>query len=985
MFKSSFKALIPSNLSDIKIVEESIDTFLDLLITHSDIAIDMFNMFDSKKPAIFEEYIKIYCRSLYDIAKKMDNTIEIKQKLSLINRLLNRTSDKKLTESILKQIDEQKLIWFCKYKQSKGLEGGIKYAYNIAYSSDMMPDELKINNTFNFKPGPELLSYTVEGELLTEVYEKFVKPLSHPVGWKLTYIRLMELYFKDYFRLKYTYKFKEFYIGNQIYETVYKDDFIDNTGNLIETNKDNEIYRYFNNNKILPKDDNYNLGIQKLIPVGFDDQLYKELNINKNEIYTINGVNITRNEMNYLIENNRVTYIDRYTVGQNNVTEIYFESGEYIISSTFPKKLILYWGESSYPKDIIYNKIKNNKDYINEHPEVIEELLSMEDPIIKKDYMKLDGHCGLVLDYTYEVETLVVDKIKFLIKYNLLDSPANKIAVGAGNIFVGSHADSSILVGDKLLKSGISSTYKTYVKNTVNLDKDFTIPLQGALDDFEMDVPSNNVYHPNYSRYKKTLWDDKELDETEIDFYKKLNLKEKDIPITIEAQKNTKIKLKNDIDVLKSDPIYLENKRKIEELLFELENEIDMDNKLSINSQIFKLQTMVTDHEAIINEKEELYNNIDDLFADEINNIKNIIEDNKTIGDFGKKQIINNAKRVLSKIILNDNNTFVYFITENLKPIINNETFKRIYDERYFNYLDELLLKNYFIEIDVKLKLNSDTIIKTLTTKINYNETYYKNIDDIEIKYNKFIKINGIEYVIIDIMNAEIYTKKNDIIESYLDETLMMQSYYQIINDENKGLEWVDPTKNHDYFISHDILNVSYCRAPVGYEEIYNNEYNLSNEEMELKIRAGVLFPINFSVTLYEDSDFTPLIITGEDPWPEFKLNEKFESRNIKKLYEKFSLIPPEAAKSINVDINIDIKKLGLLPTNSNYYDTIFKLRSEKTINYFKNNPISEGLRGYIVNFSVERLNRVFDFNGGMYKIEPQEIDNFNIKSYDRD
>jgi len=48
--------------------------------------------------------------------------------------------------------------------------------------------------------------YEVEGSLLPEMFEKFVVPLAHPVGFSYLYKKLLHLTFTDYFNLKYIYR-----------------------------------------------------------------------------------------------------------------------------------------------------------------------------------------------------------------------------------------------------------------------------------------------------------------------------------------------------------------------------------------------------------------------------------------------------------------------------------------------------------------------------------------------------------------------------------------------------------------------------------------------------------------------------------------------------------------------------------------------------------------------------------------------------------
>ena len=46
-------------------IKDSIDVFLQHIIDNSNIAIDIANIFDENKTALYEEFVKIYLKNMY--------------------------------------------------------------------------------------------------------------------------------------------------------------------------------------------------------------------------------------------------------------------------------------------------------------------------------------------------------------------------------------------------------------------------------------------------------------------------------------------------------------------------------------------------------------------------------------------------------------------------------------------------------------------------------------------------------------------------------------------------------------------------------------------------------------------------------------------------------------------------------------------------------------------------------------------------------
>lgn len=538
MFKELFTPLIPDNIKNIKIVSDSIDVFLDVLIKHSDISIDMFNMFDENKKNIFEEYIKIYNRAVYDLLKKIPSNNALREDLKRIYKIIGKDFDVETIKlNVLDIINKEHLYMNRYYKQSKGKEDAIRYVYNLAYNLNIQPNEIKNNNYFKYEEGPGLFEYKVEGELLPEIFEAIVKPLSHPMGWIVTYKRMLENSFKDYFKIKITYDIKKFYVGTKLGDVEFKDDFVKNKGLLFDYNLDG-IKKYKTPRE---KEYNYKDYFPFLEPheVGRELNLFEEYDFLNNENIVLNGINYPLSEHNFLVYDNKVVFIEKLSEGENKITRVYFKSGEILESQSYPRKIRLLWG-SMAPSD--FNGLNDSED-IN-IPEVI------------KDYRDINGHSGLVLEYDYKIESSVEEKAKFLIRFGTSDTPCNKLILGSGNVFLGSHSDSEVRLGDKTFKENIAVTQKSYVNSFRPEKGEIIEPLKGALSDFEMDIPSNNIFATNYNTFAKTLNDIKDYNFNEKQDLEKLN------SITLNNIKKLEIEKEN---ILRKMIIEDEKYREIEE------------------------------------------------------------------------------------------------------------------------------------------------------------------------------------------------------------------------------------------------------------------------------------------------------------------------------------------------------------------------------------------------------------------------------------
>jgi len=285
MINEIIPVVTPNNITDIKLIKDSMDIFLNYLTKNSNISIDIKNILDQKKTPIYEEFVKIYLNAIYGVLSKSEHNEALYNALKTNYRAANiDINDIDLSVDITKLLTEDYMLTNTNYKQAKGTPTAMEYIFNIIINSGVQNDFLGDNTgKFHYKEGDELFKYTIEGTMIDAIYEHYVKPLTHPVGWAYFYQRVFYQVFTDYFNLDFTYHF--------------------DTDGLEVRCMNGDI---FNN-------DNY------LLNISHDG---KQL-INDNEVIFIN--------IEYVGEKDSRT----------KRTTVYFASGETLVSTVRPRSLIL--------------------------------------------------------------------------------------------------------------------------------------------------------------------------------------------------------------------------------------------------------------------------------------------------------------------------------------------------------------------------------------------------------------------------------------------------------------------------------------------------------------------------------------------------------------------------------------------------------------------------------------------------------------------
>jgi len=299
MLKEIIPAITPPNINDIKLIKDSINIFLEYLSENSNISIDIKNILNQNKTVIYDEFIKIYLNSINSVLHNSKHNEALYNALKVNYSIVKENIDNiKLSIDTNKLLTKDYIITNKNYKQAKGTPTAIEYIYNIVINSGIQNNKFNDNiSGFQFYEGPNLFEYKIEGTMINSVYESFVKPLTHPVGWTYTYQRIFYQVFTDYFNIKFIYQFS----------------------------KNGFEVKCMNGNSY--NEDNY-----------------------------LTNISHTGKK---LVQDNTVIFISNETIGATtNATKrvtIYFASGETLISEDNPRNLILYKSSETSENNILIN------------------------------------------------------------------------------------------------------------------------------------------------------------------------------------------------------------------------------------------------------------------------------------------------------------------------------------------------------------------------------------------------------------------------------------------------------------------------------------------------------------------------------------------------------------------------------------------------------------------------------------------------------
>ncbi len=249
---SIFKAITPDNIKNIKLISDSMEIFIELLLENSYISADIKEaLSENTTKGISEELPKIYLNDYYSMIENLRTNKTIVNKFKRWNDALNPQlypkgmpiiSDKLivnyfiigetgdplvdpnsedgadkwnisplsgkldiLSHNILQNKAENYFI-NRKFKESKGLKKSIQFIYDIVNEYMVNPDE-RTPLVFE-ETGRPFEIELISGSMDKDIYNESVAYLAHPLGFTYNYIYISELNFVDNFGLRKYYNIK---------------------------------------------------------------------------------------------------------------------------------------------------------------------------------------------------------------------------------------------------------------------------------------------------------------------------------------------------------------------------------------------------------------------------------------------------------------------------------------------------------------------------------------------------------------------------------------------------------------------------------------------------------------------------------------------------------------------------------------------------------------------------------------------------------
>ena len=284
MIKRPDADIIIDNTNDLN--DDMVKALYETLEELNPYALDISNVYNNPNTNTQIEMVKIYAEALYFGIQKALNSAAVITKLREKSEQLNVSTtfdEVKFYKRLIREYFSNYTI----FKQSKGLNQAIRYAYNIMATSGLQPDldPYATNDGFRIEWGTEEnpeqpFTIKVEGLLDPILYEGSVKQIAHPVGFAYVYTVTKYLEFTEYIDDWFTYKVNEIKISTTVEYSFDEYDYSDRTVVDIQTAKDvqnrERITIVFDNNEMIVKDFNrkiyfYNAdgSIQKEFPEGY--------------------------------------------------------------------------------------------------------------------------------------------------------------------------------------------------------------------------------------------------------------------------------------------------------------------------------------------------------------------------------------------------------------------------------------------------------------------------------------------------------------------------------------------------------------------------------------------------------------------------------------------------------------------------------------------------------------------------------------------
>ena len=391
----------------------------EYIMENSPEAIDILNVYNEDS-ASYPELVKMYAHNFVDILERAKNNTFLQDKLIEVCKKYGEEYDvTKLNIELKKLLNRNNLELLKNFYQTKGTLNSFRYVYDIFNKLQLEGTTLQSESVFDVAETGEILTYDLKTNMQMELYEQFVKPMVHPLGWSYIYTRLVQNTFKDFMFVSEVYDVSVFNVDNTRDPSI-TDNYKINRGHLFETNEDGTA-RLKNNHPIT-----YAARHSKVYQVMRFGKYYDELDLDS-EIC--------------LVQDPTVVNVEKGENGQtgDNWIKITFASGEYLEQHSIDPEL------GSRTLRLYYGTGPNNLKQT-----------------IKKDYSPFIGEYGLDIQYKVVRKTQTKESLEISAFAGFFDTIGTKMFCGCGNALVSKYnicgaseisnrADSNILTRVKAI------------------------------------------------------------------------------------------------------------------------------------------------------------------------------------------------------------------------------------------------------------------------------------------------------------------------------------------------------------------------------------------------------------------------------------------------------------------------------------------------------------------------------------------------------
>lgn len=391
--KQLIQNIVPDNLKDIELYKVTVDAFMEYLEENAQLSLDVANIYNENNPKIYEEILKIYANYFFRVIEEAKLNQNLQNEIVAYHKKFNIDYDvTRLQLDLKKFLSFEDLRLLKLFQQSKGNISAMEYIYSIFNKIQFEDISLQSDTTFSVEETGNPLEYKVNSNMIQSVFEQFVKPLSHPVGWKYVFTKITEFAFKEYLFSSETYDFSILQIdGPEI------DNFKTNRGYLFETEADGSA-KLLNGSPKTYKAEN-----KDVLQVTRFGKYYPVLDLDS-EINLIQEPGVSK-----IVEETIDVIIDNLRLQTNHV-RITFKSGEVLEQyepynpSTKRPSLILYYGDGP-------NDLKQT---------------------IKKDYSPYFSDYKLNYSYNSKLTFTLKDNLSFNFNTGYVDSVGSRVVCGSG-------------------------------------------------------------------------------------------------------------------------------------------------------------------------------------------------------------------------------------------------------------------------------------------------------------------------------------------------------------------------------------------------------------------------------------------------------------------------------------------------------------------------------------------------------------------------